>query len=95
MMKCLINTKRPKDIINKAERGLVRERVRLVNNKLDNLKEERSGLEQDLKEKIPADSELGQQISSHLTEFASQNVAKWKSCRIWKTEENLPREFPI
>ena len=53
------------------------------------VKEIRSGLEQDLKEpKIPADSELDQQILSHLTRVRESTLEKSK-CHQMKKLQNL------
>ncbi len=37
-LRCPINTRNVREIIRKAEKGLVRERIRTVNNRIDDLK---------------------------------------------------------
>ena len=37
-LRCPVNTKKAKDIIKRAEKALIRERIRMVNNKIGSLK---------------------------------------------------------
>ncbi|XP_072039092.1 uncharacterized protein [Amphiura filiformis] len=85
-LKCPINTKKARDIINQAHRGLLRERVRVINNKLDCLKNNKSSLERELKSVIPADSPLESEISSHLARVRENTFVKTKSRQVCKLQ---------
>ncbi|XP_072043129.1 uncharacterized protein [Amphiura filiformis] len=87
-IKCPINTKKAKDIILQAQRNLLRERVRVINNKLVNLKSQKSDLEKKLKAIIPAKSELDKEISSHLARIRENTFEKTK-CRHVRKLQNL------
>ena len=65
-LRCPVNTKKAKDIIKRAEKALTRERIRVVNNKIGNLKAKREDLKSQVYDKIPANSELGQKINKHI-----------------------------
>ncbi|XP_072047013.1 uncharacterized protein [Amphiura filiformis] len=78
--KCPINTRKAKNIVNKAQRELLRERIRVTYNKLVNLKDKQSSLEQEINNEIPAESELTIQSSSHIARVRESTFEKSK-CR--------------
>jgi hypothetical protein len=76
-LKCPINTQNARTIIQKAEKELLRERIRVINNKLDGLNRQKTVAESDL---ISRDypSDVKQRISQHLAksrEKEFQNVS--------------------
>ncbi|XP_072033373.1 uncharacterized protein [Amphiura filiformis] len=85
-LKCPINTRKAKDIVYKAQRELLRERIRVTNNKLVNLKDKRSSLEQEINNEIPAESELTNQISSHIARVRESTFEKSKCRQMRKLE---------
>ncbi|XP_072037290.1 uncharacterized protein [Amphiura filiformis] len=81
-------------IINQAHRGLVRERVRVINNKLDSLKVNKASLESELKSTIPADSPLKSEISSHIARVRENTFVKTK-CRQVRKLQNLAEKNKV
>ena len=65
-LRCPVNTNKAKDIIKRAEKGLIRERIRVVHNKIRNLKAKKESLESEFHDKIPAESDLGQRAAKHI-----------------------------
>ena len=65
-LRCPINSKKAKDIIKHAEKCLIKERIRVVSNKIGSLKKQKESREKDLDKLIPAESPLQQQIKRHL-----------------------------
>ena len=65
-LRCPINTNKAKEIIKRAEKGLTRERIRVVNSKIQNLKAKKDLLEVGVYDKIPAESDLGQRAKQHI-----------------------------
>ncbi len=64
-LKCPINTQKARDIIKKAEKDLLRERIRVINNKIDYLDRKKSELNRDLNSRdFPSDTK--QSIVQHL-----------------------------
>ena len=64
-LKCPINTNKARDIIHKAEKELLRERLRVVNNKLTDLNHKKDYADSDLKARGLPDN-VQQSISQHL-----------------------------
>ena len=54
-LKCPINTSKARDIIDKAQQQLLRERIRVINNKIDGFKQRKSELENDLNSRLNQD----------------------------------------
>ncbi|KAI8507604.1 hypothetical protein Bbelb_149840 [Branchiostoma belcheri] len=52
-LKTAIRTKNAKDIIQKAERALLRERIRLINNKISHVKEKQQKISEELQAELP------------------------------------------
>ena len=52
-IKSPINTSRARDIVNKAQKALVRERIRVINNKLDNLKQTSTEIRSRIQQQLP------------------------------------------
>ena len=66
-LKCTIKTDNARKIIEKAEKQLVRERIRLIGNKLDFLKRKRSKINDDLNSRgFPND--VNKSITQHLAQ---------------------------
>ena len=61
-----INTNRAREIINRAQKCLVRERIRVINNKVTSLKHQSKNLEEIVDNKIPAESPLRKQTKDHI-----------------------------
>ncbi|XP_072039173.1 uncharacterized protein [Amphiura filiformis] len=74
-------------IIKRAEKGLIRERIRVVNNKIQSLKSKKSQLEEDFNRKIPAESELGKNINQHLATVRETTYANTKRCQLQKLQK--------
>ena len=51
-LKCPINTKRAHDIVNKAEKALVNERIRVITNKIKTLNDDKTRLNAVLKTRV-------------------------------------------
>ena len=64
-LKCPINTQRAREIVRKAEKELLRERLRVINNKLEQLDRKKAEINKDLNAQgFPDD--IKQNIISHL-----------------------------
>ena len=75
-LKCPINTKSAKTIVQKAEKALLRERIRVISNRIKNLETEKSHVKEDLNSRGISD-DLHRQISRHVEnsrESEFQNV---------------------
>ncbi|XP_072051475.1 uncharacterized protein [Amphiura filiformis] len=84
-LKCPINTVKARDIVEKAKQQLVRERIRVINNKLQSLKEEKSRVESVLLSKLPSD--LADHVTEHVTRKSESEFNKTK----WRHMEKLDR----
>ncbi|XP_072046302.1 uncharacterized protein [Amphiura filiformis] len=85
-LRCPVNTNKAKDIIKRAEKGLIRERIRVVNNKIKNLKTQKDQLKDDVNNEIPAESELGQKIERHLATVSETTYQDTKRRHLRKLE---------
>ncbi|XP_072041057.1 uncharacterized protein [Amphiura filiformis] len=85
-LRCPLNTNKAKEIIKRAEKGLIRERIRVVNYKVKNLKDKKDQLKEDVNNIIPAKSELGQRIERHLTTVAETTYQDTKRHHLQKLE---------
>jgi len=63
-IKCPIKTARARDIINKAQKDLLRERIRNINNKINTLNKEKSQLSENLNNELNEDEQ--RHLSSHI-----------------------------
>ena len=64
-IKCGIKTQNARDIIKKAEKDLIREIIRLINNNLGGLQDRKEELVREINEQLP--SILSKHVFSHLT----------------------------
>ncbi|XP_072033096.1 uncharacterized protein [Amphiura filiformis] len=85
-LRCPVNTNKAKDIIKRAEKGLIRERIRVVNNKIKNLKAKKDQLKDDVNNEIPAESDLGQKIERHLATVSETTYQDTKRRHLQKLE---------
>ena len=60
-----IKTKNARDIIKKAEKGLITERIRLINNKIGRLLDRKEEIVREINEQLP--SNVSKHVFSHLT----------------------------
>ena len=82
-----INTKRAQDIINRAQKSLVKERIRVINNKLGNLKNKREELDKKVNQNIPAESPIRKQIKDHIATVKESTYAEVKSRHVLKLKK--------
>ncbi|XP_072020328.1 uncharacterized protein [Amphiura filiformis] len=85
-LRCPVNTNKAKDIIKRAEKGLIRERIRVVNNKIKNLKAKKDQLKDDVNNEIPAESDIGQKIERHLATVSETTYQDTKRRHLQKLE---------
>jgi len=64
-LKCPINTKRAREIVNKAEKALLNERIRVVSNKIKTLEDDKTRINADLNSR-DINKELSLEISRHV-----------------------------
>ncbi|XP_072025296.1 uncharacterized protein [Amphiura filiformis] len=89
-LKCPINTVKAREIVDKAKQQLVRERIRLINNKLESLKEEKSRVESDLFSRLP--SNLVDHVTDHVNRKSESEFCKTK-CRHTQKLERLQQRY--
>ena len=77
-IKCSINTKRAHCIKERAKKDLIRERIRVINNKLDSYKEEKDNTEDELFMQLPSNTK-GNVVSNlaRTHETVNKNT-KWR-----------------
>ena len=63
----------------RKKKNLIRERIRVVNNKIGSLKAKKEQLEKDVYDEIPAVSELGQKIAKHIATVKETTYLDTKS----------------
>ena len=81
-----INTKQAKDIIKRAQKGLVRERIRVINNKLASLKNQRNRFEDEVNKKIPAESPLRKLTIDHIATVKETTYQNTKTRHLKKLQ---------
>jgi hypothetical protein len=79
-LKCPINTARANDIVERARQQLVRERIRVVTNKIKSYKEQKSRIENDINSRLSEAQELASQVTDHVTRKSDREFEKTK-CR--------------
>ena len=90
-LKCPINSVKARNIVEKARKNLLRERIWLTNQKISHLQDKKRRLA----ERFPSD--VQQQLNAHLTRV-HESVHKQAKCRqqdklaslIWKSKKNNP-----
>ncbi|XP_072039090.1 uncharacterized protein [Amphiura filiformis] len=78
-LKCPINSVRARDIVKKAEKALLNERIRVISNKIRYLEQEKTRLNTDLKSR-DVNKELSIQISRHV-ENSRENELQYVRAR--------------
>jgi hypothetical protein len=75
-LKCPINTQNDKSIIEKAQKGLLRERIRVVNNRINRFNEEKAAAKQVLFEKLPEETQ--KHVDLHMASAHEKEHSKSK-----------------
>ena len=88
-LRCPIRTHKARDIIAKAEKALVRERIRTINNKLKDFREKADTLTDELENTVPADTKS--HIISHVTRARDRTYEQTKSQHVRKLEAILSK----
>ena len=92
-LRCPANTSKARDIIKRDEKRLIRERIRVVNNKIKNLSAEKEQLSDRFYGEIPAEPELKQRVenTSRLWERLRIKTLDitYRCCRIWHKKSPL------
>ncbi|XP_072033416.1 uncharacterized protein [Amphiura filiformis] len=91
-LKCPINTTKARNIVEKARQQLVRERIRVINNKLDSYKEEKSRTENELFTRLPQDSDIAKHVTDHVTKKSESEFCKTK-CRHARKLDRLQQHY--
>jgi hypothetical protein len=89
-LKCPINTSNARDIIKKAQKDLLRERIRVINNKLSHLKEKSASLEVKVKEAIPVS--VYNNVNSHIDKSRENEFTKTKRRHVEKLRKLKEKE---
>ena len=76
-LSCGIKTQKARDFIKKAEKDLMRERIRLINNKLGGLENQKVRITREVNEQLP--SNVCTHVFSHLTRVRENEFesSKW------------------
>ncbi|XP_072017874.1 uncharacterized protein [Amphiura filiformis] len=91
-LKCPINTTKARNIVEKARQQLVRERIRVINNKLDSYKEKKSRTENELFTRLPQDSDIAKHVTDHVTKKSESEFCKTK-CRHARKLDRLQQHY--
>ncbi|XP_072022763.1 uncharacterized protein [Amphiura filiformis] len=91
-IKCPIKTARARDIINRAQKDLLRERIRNINNKLDNLNQEKSELSVQLNNKFNEDEQ--RHLASHIDNCKQSEFKAVKDRPVKKLDELREKQKP-
>ncbi len=83
-LKCPIDTDNAKKIVDKARKELVRERIRLTNNKITSLKQQKQEQENVLFTKLPSNEKS--RVVTHVTRVHESTHQKTKWCQMDKLE---------
>ena len=84
-LKCPIKTNKAQEIVAKAQQQLLRERVRVINNKISGFKQQKSELESELNSRFSSD--LASQLTDHVTRKSEAEFRKTK----WRHQQKLER----
>ena len=84
-IKSPINTSRVRDIVNKAQKALVRERIRVINNKLDNLKQTSTEIRSRIQQHLP--DSVYSNVATHIARSRESEYQKVK----WRQLDKLQR----
>ena len=84
-IKSPINTSRARDIVNKAQKALVRERIRVINNKLDNLKQTSTEIRSRIQQQLP--DSVYSNVATHIAKSRESEFQKAK----WRQLDKLQR----
>ena len=84
-LKCPIKTNRAREIVDKAQQQLLRERIRVINNKISGYKQQKSHLESELNSRFTGD--LACQLTDHVTRKSESEFRKTK----WRHQQKLER----
>ncbi|XP_035671873.1 uncharacterized protein LOC118412922 [Branchiostoma floridae] len=83
-LKTGIRTRNAKDIIHKAEKALVRERIRVVNNKILNIKEKQQRISEELEAELPEN--LQEAVRLHVIKSGEREFQVTRSRHLGKFE---------
>ncbi|XP_072047082.1 uncharacterized protein [Amphiura filiformis] len=84
-LKCPIKTNRAREIIEKAQHQLLRERIRVTNNRINDFKQQKSRLENDISSRVTDD--IKNQVTDHVTRKTENEFQKTK----WRHTQKLDR----
>ncbi|XP_072039314.1 uncharacterized protein [Amphiura filiformis] len=84
-LKCPIKTNRAREIIEKAQHQLLRERIRVTNNRINGFKQQKSRLENDISSRVTDD--IKNQVTDHVTRKTENTFQKTK----WRHTQKLDR----
>ena len=84
-LKCPIKTNKAQEIVAKAQQQLLRERVRVINNKISGFKQQKSELKSELNSRFSSD--LASQLTDHVTRKSEAEFRKTK----WRHQQKLER----
>ena len=84
-IKSPINTSWVRDIVNKAQKALVRERIRVINNKLDNLKQTSTEIRSRIQQQLP--DSVYSNVATHIAKSRESEFQKAK----WRQLDKLQR----
>ena len=89
-LKCPINTSKARDIIQKAKRDLLRERIRVINNKLGNLKSVSEKYDQKLKSSLPVS--VLDNVTQHIAKSREKEFQKTKCRHVNKLDRLVKKQ---
>ena len=84
-LKCPIKTDNAREIIAKAQQQLLRERIRIINNKIVSTNERKSVLENDIKSRVSDDTK--HHVIDHVTRKCENEFQKTR----WRHQQKLDR----
>ena len=90
-LKCPINTNSAKAIVQKAEKALLRERIRVISNRIKNLETEKSHVKEDLNSRGISD-DLHRQISRHVENFRESEFQNVRSRQTRKLKNLVDKQ---